>query len=68
MLVLSRKKDERVLICLPAELATGPGMEISVQVMEIRGDKVRLGFTAEEVVAIHREEVAIKIKQSKKAG
>lgn len=44
MLVLSRKKNERVLI----------GADIEVQVVEIRGDEVRLGFTAPEDVMIVR--------------
>ena len=65
MLVLSRELDEKVLLELPAELATGPGIEIEVQVVEIRGNKVRLGCTAAEVVKIHREEVAVRIKRAK---
>lgn len=47
MLVLSRKKNESIVI----------GHEIEVFVVEIRGDKVRLGFAAPEDVAVHRREV-----------
>lgn len=47
MLVLSRKKDERIII----------GDVISVMVIEIRGDKVRLGIEAPKEVTVHREEV-----------
>lgn len=47
MLVLSRKRGESVVI----------GEEIEVQVLEIRGDKVRLGFTADRDIPIHRNEV-----------
>lgn len=47
MLVLSRKKDERILI----------GDEIAVEVVEIRVKAVRLGITAPREVTIHREEV-----------
>jgi carbon storage regulator len=48
MLVLTRHKDERVMI----------GDNIVVTVVEIRGDKVRLGFDAPRDVSVHRQEVA----------
>ncbi|MCH2210215.1 MAG: carbon storage regulator CsrA [Fuerstiella sp.] len=47
MLVLSRKKDEKIVI----------GENITLMVIEIRGDKVRLGIDAPRDVAVHREEV-----------
>lgn len=47
MLVLSRKKNESVVV----------GNEVTVTVVEIRGDKVRLGFTAPKQVSIHRQEI-----------
>jgi carbon storage regulator len=47
MLVLSRKPGERVAI----------GNEIYVTVIEVRGNRVRLGFTGPAEVPIHREEV-----------
>jgi carbon storage regulator len=47
MLVLSRKKDQRVII----------GENIEVTVIEIRGDRVKLGFVGPQEVPIHREEV-----------
>lgn len=50
MLVLARKKNERVLLRLGDVVVT-------VTLVEIRGDKARIGFTAPEAVAIHREEV-----------
>ena len=49
MLVLSRKAGEKVVI---------DGGTIVVEVLEIRGDKVRLGFTAPPQISLHREEVA----------
>lgn len=57
MLVLSRHKNESVFI--------GDGIEVVV--VDIRGDKVRLGFSAPNDVQIHRCEVyhAIKRKQQK---
>ena len=53
MLILSRKKDERIFI----------NDDIQVTVIDIRGDKVRLGFVAPEGVVVHREEVWIAIKK-----
>lgn len=47
MLVLSRKKDEKIII----------GDNITVMVIEIRGDKVRLGIDAPKEVSVHRQEV-----------
>lgn len=48
MLVLSRKSGEEVVI----------GNGVSVMVVDIRGDKVRLGFTAPPEVPVHRREIA----------
>lgn len=47
MLVLSRKKLESIVIA----------DNITITVVEIRGDKVRLGFTGPREVQIHRREV-----------
>jgi carbon storage regulator len=47
MLVLSRKKDESIMI----------NDHIRVTVVEIRGDKVRLGIDAPKDVTVHRREV-----------
>ena len=47
MLVLSRKRDERIMI----------GDDISLLVVDIRGDKVRLGIEAPSDVTVHRKEV-----------
>jgi len=48
MLVLSRKKGERIMIGEPPILVT---------VADIRGDKVRLGIEAPMDVPVHREEI-----------
>jgi carbon storage regulator len=58
MLVLSRKKDEKIII----------GDSITVMVIEIRGDKVRLGIEAPKEITVHRQEVydAIKREQVEK--
>jgi len=47
MLVLSRKKDESIVI----------NDDITIVVVEIRGDKVRLGIEAPKEVPVHRREV-----------
>ncbi len=47
MLVLSRKKNESIVI----------NDNITVTVVEIRGDKVRLGIVAPKDVPVHRQEV-----------
>ena len=47
MLVLSRKKDESIVI----------NNDITIVVVEIRGDKVRLGVEAPKEVPVHRREV-----------
>lgn len=47
MLVLSRKKSEVIVI----------NDEITVTVLEIRGDRVRLGVVAPKEMSIHRQEV-----------
>ena len=48
MLVLSRKKSERIVI--------GNG-DIVITLVEIRGDKVKIGIEAPESIAVHRREV-----------
>lgn len=52
MLVLSRQRDETIMI----------GDDIEITVVDIRGDKVRLGITAPTRVAVHRKEVYESIK------
>jgi len=58
MLVLSRKKDERIII----------GDQITVMVIEIRGDKVRLGIDAPKEVTVHREEVYEAIRREQQTN
>ena len=47
MLVLSRQRDETIMI----------GDDIEVTVVDIRGDKVRLGINAPRQISVHRKEV-----------
>lgn len=58
MLVLSRKRNESVVI----------NDEIVVTVVEVRGDKVRLGIQAPRDVPIHRSEVMAAIQRSQAIG
>jgi carbon storage regulator len=53
MLVLSRKKDEKIMI----------GDHVTVTIVEVRGDKVRLGIEAPKGLAVHRQEVWLAIKR-----
>lgn len=53
MLVLSRKRDEVIVI----------GDSIKLMIVDIRGDKVRLGISAPVDIPIHREEVYKLIKE-----
>jgi carbon storage regulator len=57
MLVLSRKKNESIVI----------NNDITVVVVEIRGDKVRLGVEAPKEVPVHRREVYDAIQQNEAA-
>jgi len=54
MLVLSRKTNESIVI----------NNEITIVVVEIRGDKVRLGVEAPKEVPVHRREVYDAIKRA----
>ena len=59
MLILSRNKDESVII--------GEGdSQVKVTIIDVRGDKVRIGFEAAREVPIHRTEVYNAIQRSKK--
>lgn len=52
MLVLSRKTNESIVI----------GENVTVTVVEIRGDKVRLGIDAPEAVSVDRQEIRARKK------
>lgn len=55
MLVLSRKENEVLRI----------GQYIKVTILDIRGDRVRVGITAPREIDIHREEVFQAIEKEK---
>jgi carbon storage regulator len=58
MLVLSRQRDETIMI----------GDDIEVTVVDIRGDKVRLGITAPKEISVHRKEVYDAIRRENRAA
>ncbi|MEZ6061311.1 MAG: carbon storage regulator CsrA [Planctomycetaceae bacterium] len=53
MLVLSRQRDETIVI----------GDSIRITIVEVRGDKVRIGIDAPRDVTVHRQEVYDAIKR-----
>ena len=58
MLVLSRQKDETIMI----------GDDVEITVVDIRGDKVRLGIKAPLHIPVHRKEVYEAIKRENKSA
>ena len=53
MLVLSRHRDESIMI----------GDDVMITIVDIRGDKVRLGIDAPQEIPVHRQEVYDAIKR-----
>lgn len=58
MLVLSRQRDETIMI----------GDEIEITVVDIRGDKVRLGINAPTRIPVHRKEVYEAIQRENRSA
>ena len=56
MLVLTRKKDQTIVI----------SDDIEITVLDIQGDQVRIGINAPRSVSIHRKEVFLEIQQENK--
>jgi len=54
MLVLSRKKDETIVV----------NDNIYITIVDIRGDKIRVGINAPPEIAIHREELSKKTRDT----
>jgi carbon storage regulator len=55
MLVLSRQKDESIMI----------GDDVEITIVDVRGDKVRLGIAAPKDIPVHRREVYDAIQREK---
>ncbi len=58
MLVLSRQRDETIMI----------GDDIEVTVVDIRGDKVRLGINAPKEISVHRKEASDATRRENRAA
>ncbi len=58
MLILSRKVNEKVII----------GDDITVSIIEVRGDQVRIGIDAPKKVKVFRQEVFDAITEENKAA
>jgi cytosine/creatinine deaminase len=58
MLVLTRTRDDTIMI----------GDDVEVTVVDIRGDKVRIGITAPKYIAVHRKEIYDQIRAENKAA
>jgi carbon storage regulator len=58
MLILSRKVNEKVMI----------GEDISISIIEVRGDQVRIGVDAPKIVKVYRQEVFDAIKAENEAA
>lgn len=56
MLVLSRQRDESIMI----------GDDVEITIVDVRGDKVRLGITAPKQIPVHRREIYDAIQREKK--
>ena len=58
MLALTRKKDEAIII----------NGNIEVKILDIQGDKVRIGISAPKEIEIYREEVYIQVLESNRSA
>ncbi len=57
MLVLSRQRDESIMI----------GDDVEITIVDVRGDKVRLGIAAPKEIPVHRREIYDAIQREKAA-
>lgn len=59
MLVLTRKKDQSIII----------NENIEITILEVQGDQVRIGINAPKSISVHRKEVFLQIaEENKKAS
>jgi carbon storage regulator len=62
MLVLSRHRDERIII------NGGTPDEVVILLVDIRGDKARIGITAPRRISVNRAEIQEEIDRERRAG
>ena len=58
MLILTRRVGETLMV----------GDEVSITVLGVKGNQVRLGVNAPKTIAVHREEIYARIQQEKEGG
>lgn len=58
MLILTRRVGESVMV----------GDDITITVLDVKGNQVRIGVNAPKDVAVHREEIYERIRQEKEQG
>lgn len=65
MLVLSRQRDEEIVIEVPP---SSTPTTVRVTVVDVKGEKVRLGIDAPKEVPVHRKEVYNAIQREREQG
>lgn len=58
MLILTRKVGESLLI----------GDDVSITILNVRGNQVKIGVKAPKEISVHREEIYQRIKQAEDSG
>ncbi|USD23317.1 carbon storage regulator CsrA [Microbulbifer variabilis] len=58
MLILKRRTGENLRI----------GMNVSITVLEVKGNQVKIGIRAPKSLPVHREEIYVRIKREHKVG
>jgi len=58
MLVLSRQKGESIML----------GDDVEVTIVDVRGDKVRIGINAPRDISVHRKEIYLAIQKEKETN
>ena len=57
-----------VMFCADGSVIEDDGDDVEVTIVDVRGDKVRLGITAPREISVHRREVYEAIQREKESG